>query len=675
MRKSLFLLFFLASGFVCVLMFGNSVSAATIAVNTATDEFGSSPSTCSVREAIEAAKIDTAYDGCMAGLGADTIEIPSGIYALDSSLLVNDAVSSDSITINGNPAGDTLITGSATLGGGAGDNLLTINQPNSGGGQYIELNNLHFTNQYGTSQQAVVATNSQGNEVILNNTTISGMNMRGFVHLHDPASPLGSGVARINNSFIELNQGGGVLNQACSFAANIESLYVTNSQISNNSVVGDGGGIQSLCGLVTLDNVTISNNIATSNGGGIFISASPDRSPFGSVESGEGGSGLSFTNVTIANNQASVGGGIFNQNYEFPGLDSNADGDFDDTGDETPYTNLSGGFIFYTTIANNTATNPGAAQNLYNGDDFAGGLGISASIIAGTNAEPNCSFSPGTTLGDYYSLSTDGSCTGFSQQNAIAALAPLANNGGIAPIGSGGLQGNVLTMTFDTSTSGAFNIIPDDGGRVCGSVDQRNLSRPQGGSCDIGAVEMPFVIVLPIYDLALNIQLKPGQPPFVKGGPIIYTITVTNQGNQTVHSYDIKDRIPNGLVLNDSAWVLSDSTTASKTIATPIAPTESQSYDITFTVSPDATTINANSAEISAMRDENGMVLSDTDSVPDDNTLGQDDMAQINFVLSEATLVNTGIRTLILVSAVGFSIIAVVILVSHSNRKKFTTRY
>src|SRR5437773_11948373 len=52
-----------------------------IMVNTAIDELNRDGN-CSLREAIRAANLDTAVDGCLAGNGDDTIFVPAGIYTL-----------------------------------------------------------------------------------------------------------------------------------------------------------------------------------------------------------------------------------------------------------------------------------------------------------------------------------------------------------------------------------------------------------------------------------------------------------------------------------------------------------------------------------------------------------------------------------------------------------------
>ena len=60
---------------------GSSSWAAIITVNTTDDELNGDGD-CSLREAIRAANLNAAIDGCTAGSGDDTIIIPDGTYIL-----------------------------------------------------------------------------------------------------------------------------------------------------------------------------------------------------------------------------------------------------------------------------------------------------------------------------------------------------------------------------------------------------------------------------------------------------------------------------------------------------------------------------------------------------------------------------------------------------------------
>ena len=104
--------------FVGQLLFIRSAWAATIPVNTTTDEFGTGAS-CSLREAVRAASTDAAFGGCAAGSGADSITLPAGTYVLTGTAGNDTNVSGDidmtsTLTINGAGAASTIIRSSVS---------------------------------------------------------------------------------------------------------------------------------------------------------------------------------------------------------------------------------------------------------------------------------------------------------------------------------------------------------------------------------------------------------------------------------------------------------------------------------------------------------------------------------------------------------------------------------
>ena len=94
--------------------------AATIPVTTPADEFGAAAGGCALREAVQAANTDTAFGGCPAGNGDDTITLPAGAYILSIAGANDDLNQSgdldiwSNITINGAGAASTIIDGAAT---------------------------------------------------------------------------------------------------------------------------------------------------------------------------------------------------------------------------------------------------------------------------------------------------------------------------------------------------------------------------------------------------------------------------------------------------------------------------------------------------------------------------------------------------------------------------------
>src|SRR6185369_7404915 len=88
--------------------------AATITVNTTTDENGTGPA-CSLREAIASANNDVDTGGCV-GSGAyndDTILVPAGTYSTTAQLTVGDTTPNN-LVITGAGAAATFVEGTAS---------------------------------------------------------------------------------------------------------------------------------------------------------------------------------------------------------------------------------------------------------------------------------------------------------------------------------------------------------------------------------------------------------------------------------------------------------------------------------------------------------------------------------------------------------------------------------
>ncbi len=274
--------------------------------------------------------------------------------------------------------------------------------------------------------------------------------------------------------------------------ATISGMTVRNGKPSDG---GNGGGIfLTANGLLTLNNVTVSGNEGTGYGGGIFadntltitdstISGNMTTGNAGGI--GQGGGTLTLANGVVSNNtSANDGGGlgIFNAsagsiaNSTISGNRANQ--------------NLRGGGLFLSTSGIATLTSDTIARNsAFNG----GGIRIQGGTVnlRNTIIASNSGFVAdvgGSIVSQGYNLvgSTFGS-SGFGGTdllNVNAQLGPLQYNGG-------------STQTVAPAlNSSAVDAIPAANCAV--TTDQRGTPRPQGTSCDIGAVEL---IALP---LALN---------------------------------------------------------------------------------------------------------------------------------------------------------------------------
>ena len=283
----------------------------------------------------------------------------------------------------------------------------------------------------------------------------------------DTISSLGGGIYNADGASMTLNRSTVSGNTATSqfFEAdgagidNEGELHLVRSTVSGNhsisTVHGYGGGIFAYgTNHLSVSESTISGNIVTApniaQGGGIFISSGT----------------VSIYNSTISGNSVTGGGdnGI-------------GGGIYDSAADLT---------IVASTIAGNHVTAPhGGGGGLYSeGVPF-----VESTIIAGNTGKQarDCVFLTEGASQGYNLIGSGAGCNGF--QNGInhdkvgtnaspldAKLAPLANNGGptktraLKP-GSPAINGGPHTTMCPTTK------------------DQRGVSRPKGGRCDIGAFE------------------------------------------------------------------------------------------------------------------------------------------------------------------------------------------
>ncbi|HET9048659.1 MAG TPA: choice-of-anchor Q domain-containing protein [Chiayiivirga sp.] len=257
-----------------------SAHAATITVTSGGD--AGSGSTCTLRQAIEAANTDAVVGSCAAGSGDDVIQFAGGLANSTITLAGTELAVSANLQIVGSgqtlDANDTsrvlnvadgvtllasnlTVTGGQTAGSGGGifvdrNASLTLSAStvtgnsagDTGGGIYVgEYTQLTLTDSTVSNN---VSTNGGGgiygwgyNEFGLSGSTISG-NSTG-------------------------NQGGGIYSWQ-------SDLTMTNCTVTGNSVMdadSDGGGVWVVSETVAnLRNSTISGNSATGTGGGVFLS-------------------------------------------------------------------------------------------------------------------------------------------------------------------------------------------------------------------------------------------------------------------------------------------------------------------------------------------------------------------------------------------------------------------
>jgi hypothetical protein len=231
-------------------------------------------------------------------------------------------------------------------------------------------------------------------------------------------------------------------------------------------------------GAVTISGLTIAhgNPGVGSAGGGIYV---------------EGLTPLTITNSTLSDNTANYGGGIFGGTLTIDNVTfaRNAAPYYTAGGD--PNAGGVGGAIFAAsvtatncTFAGNHADNFGVAaagagvigSSTFFGNSGAGtavGVTLKNTIIAGS-IPANCIAD--SLIDGGGNLSSDGSCPAtFKFSNTDPKLGPLANNGGPTQ--------TMALLSGSPAIDAAVTCPPP-------AADQRGVSRPQGGGCDIGAFEL-----------------------------------------------------------------------------------------------------------------------------------------------------------------------------------------
>ncbi len=441
-----------------------TVYAATITVSTTADELNSDGD-CSLREAIRAANLNAAVDGCAAGssVGADTINLSAGTYTLtltgknDDAALTGDLDLSGSVTIDGQGGTATMIDGNNT------DGVFdTFSAP---AGTTIALSDL--TIQHGNPTNAAF---EGGGGIYIKNTVTMSLN---HVNILDNIAD---------------TSGGGIWNEG--------TLTISNSTLSGNQANGQGGAIRNAgtpAAALTIDNTTISNNEAEL-GGGIYNST-------------DGPINLTITRSTIAGNRAvDRPGGLAGDFGDGAGIYVSTDGGVNLTNNTLSGNTAarSGGAIFFSddsaagspvgvanlnnvTIHNNGANSDGDSGGDGGGVFHASGtVNVKNTIVAGNNDNGGTNTHP------------DISGTFTNQGNNLIGK----NNGSVGfPTGS-------LVGTIATPVNHLLDALADNGGTThthalsenspaidagnpatCAAHDQRGVARTIGAACDIGAYE------------------------------------------------------------------------------------------------------------------------------------------------------------------------------------------
>jgi parallel beta-helix repeat protein/predicted outer membrane repeat protein len=194
----------------------------------------------------------------------------------------------------------------------------------------------------------------------------------------------------------------------------------------NNNSADTSGGGLYNAGKLTLHRNTVADNNASTFGGGIYV-----------VSTGQ----LTMTNSTVSSNLALWGGGVANS-----GLST----------------------VNNSTLSDNSASFGAGLRNNSSGE-----LYLSNSIIANSQVGVDCSNHDDGTITGISNLVETGNCSPKFSDDPL--LETLADNGGLTW---------TQAIPIDSPATNNGN------NATCEATDQRGVSRPQGGSCDIGAYEL-----------------------------------------------------------------------------------------------------------------------------------------------------------------------------------------
>lgn len=327
--------------------------------------------------------------------------------------------------------------------------------------------------------------------------------------------------------------GGGIYNAG--------TLTMTNGRIAGNRIIGAGeagGGIENVGALFVADTV-IEHNKGGSYGGGIenfggqaklvrVVIRKNEAASGGGIENGSAGALVIEASAIVENAGSNQGGGINNsstlvlRNVTLSGNSLLA-------GPGAGLQNASGGnaSLSFVSIVSNTVKNTSNAD--VSGLSSVGStVALTATVIA-YNAARNCYAESGGTFQSFnYNVSSDNKCDFLTEpqdaSNVNPKLAALKFANGTYTHAL--LQGSPLLDVVDPA--------------ACLPADQREVARPQGAKCDVGAHEATAA-ELNSADLELS-TVAPASVPRSSGYSI--TLQVKNLGPNDAQSPVVATTLP-----------------------------------------------------------------------------------------------------------------------------------
>ena len=254
---------------------GGRARAAVISVNTFDDD-NSLNGNCTLREAILAANIDRAVDGCLAGSGADTILLPEGTYPLSLAGANEDAGFTGDLNINSSLT-IRANEGYAVVDGKGLDRVFEVR-----GGSTVLFENLEIKGGSASIYSSNLTV--EDGDVTLKYSRVTGGTGASGIYVYNTSGAYTSRLTLIGSRVsANIGRNGGAI-------ANYSTTILINSLVDGNEAEHFGGGIVNYRSL-SLINSTVTGNSAREHGGGI-------------LNYGEAG----LYNATIVDNTADIDG-------------------------------------------------------------------------------------------------------------------------------------------------------------------------------------------------------------------------------------------------------------------------------------------------------------------------------------------------------------------------------
>jgi hypothetical protein len=342
---------------------------------------------------------------------------------------------------------------------------------------------------------ATVTTEAELRDAFANDTQVD---LAADITLTDCTAGDGGSVVRANTNTdpVTVDGHGFTITQTCASNVLVQNstagMTVRNLTVTGGNTDGSGAGLFSIGDLTVEDSVLTGNRADAAGGGaatdGVLVVR---RSSVVGNSSGEGGGGLQGNlDVTVVDSDVSenVNGGIATSPAEDAHMTV-----INSTVHHNTLAGLGGGIfsggdltLVYVTVTDNTANQ--AFQSI-----DAGTMSAFGSVITDGTGAVNCEVADDSvSLG--YNFSDDDTCGLHAPTDRV--------NAGDPHLGALAANGGPTQTQLPLAGSPLVDAIPAAACAPDVTTDQRGVTRPQGGFCDIGAVELevvtPLVPLVPV---------------------------------------------------------------------------------------------------------------------------------------------------------------------------------